>query len=254
MNFDMILSFFIIGILPVYIYLTLYRKEYTKLKGLVLASIFFLFPVLVFYLYTKTATISFGILDILLTASLTIPFNYLALTGKIGTSHLLKSAITILLFFFSSLLQLIPVHLFSLDIHNLNPVVTNFLTLFSDTFLLIILVLMYYNELKNGIIKLKKNFNEIFDISFRLWLMGFVGMIVSNLLINVFFPGAVSGNENSVQELISVQPLVMLITAGIIGPIIEELVFRTINKKTKASVYELGEISDHFKRILIFIL
>ena len=83
MNFDLILIFLVIGILPVSSYLTLYKKEYSKLRGFVLAIIFLLFPILVFYLYQKTATVNLTLLDSFLTLGLTLSFNYLALTGKI---------------------------------------------------------------------------------------------------------------------------------------------------------------------------
>lgn len=226
MNFEMILIFFIVGILPVCIYLTLYKREYSKLRGFVFSSILLLFPVFVFYLYHKNINVSFGVLDSIITACLILSFNYLALTGKIGISRILKSTVTILLFFFSSFVQLIPVFLFSLDMNHLNPVVANFLTLFSDTFLLIVLVFMYYNELKSGVLKLKENFSEVFDTSFRFWLIGFTIMMASNLIINVLFPEAIAGNENSVQNMIQQTPIIMFFTAGIIAPIIEELVFR----------------------------
>lgn len=226
MNFDMILTFFIIGILPVSIYLRLYNKEYSRFRGFIFGCILLLFPILVFYHYQKTVNISFGFLDVLTLAFFTLSYNYLALTGRIGISRLLKSAIAILLFFFSSLVKWIPISLFSLDINHLNPVVSNLLTLFSDTFLLIILGFMYYDEIKNGIIKLKENFMKTFDTTFKYWLVGFIGMVVSNLLINLLFPQAVAGNENSVQNMISQTPIIMFFTAGIVAPIIEELVFR----------------------------
>ena len=113
-----------------------------------------------------------------------------------------------------------------MDLNNLNPVSANLLTLFSDLFLLIVLGLMYYRELKDGLIKLRENFMNIFDTSFKYWLVGFFGMLVSNLVIAIFFPGATAGNENSVQSMIQQTPIIMFFTAGIIAPIIEELVFR----------------------------
>jgi len=171
-------------------------------------------------------TVSFNVLDLSVTLGLTLFFNYLALTGRIGISRLLKSAITIFLFFFASFVQLIPIFLFSLDINHLSPVTSNLLTLFSDMFLLLVLVFMYYKEIKSGILKLKENFSQVFDASFKYWLVGFLIMMASNLVINLFFPDAVSGNENSVQTMIQQTPLIMFFTAGIIAPIIEELVFR----------------------------
>jgi len=51
MNFEMILIFFVIGILPVCVYLMRYPRQYSKLRGFVLGCISLLFLVVVYYLY-----------------------------------------------------------------------------------------------------------------------------------------------------------------------------------------------------------
>ena len=51
-------------------------------------------------------------------------------------------------------------------------------------------------------------------------------MVISNLIINLFIPGAEAGNENSVQEVIKAAPFLSLICVGFLAPIIEEFTFR----------------------------
>ncbi len=226
MHFDVILSFLFVGILPSYIYLKKYPTTYQKPRGFVFSCVLLLFPIIIFTLYQMMPNRMGNWKDFLLAGTLTLGFNYLALTGRIAMNKLLKSALALLFFFFGSLIQFVPIFLFSIPLDAVSPVVETYLTLFSDTFLVTVLGFMYYDEIKSGILLFKKNFNEIFDTAFKYWLLGFIGMVVSNLFISLLFPSAVSGNEDTIQGMISVSPWIMLITAGLIGPIVEELVFR----------------------------
>lgn len=238
MNFEILLSFFILGILPVLFYLHSFPKEHPKLKGFILSILFLIFPILVIYFYQKTTLASITNLDIIVGSLITLGFNYLAFTGGIERKKLVKSALTICLFFFGSFIQIIPIKIFNINSTNITPVIENYLTLFSDTFLFVVLALMYYRELKNGIIAFKKNFNRLFETSFKYWLLGFIGMVVSNGLIAVLFPSATPGNEQSVQSMIDVTPFLMLICAGVLAPIIEEITFRQAFK----DVFKNGKI------------
>lgn len=238
MNFEIILSFFILGISPVLFYLHSFPKEYTKLKGFILSILFLVFPILVIYFYQKTTQVNITTLDYITSSLITLGFNYLAFSGGIERKKLVKSALTICLFFFSSFIQIIPIKIFNINSTNITPVIENYLTLFSDTFLFIVLGLMYYKELKEGIITFKKNFNKLFETSFKYWLLGFIGMVVSNGLIAILFPNAIAGNEQSVQSMIDVTPFIMLICAGVLAPIIEEITFRQAFK----DVFKNGKV------------
>ena len=160
--------------------------------------------------------------------------------NSINFKKIPKSLFVMILFFSTSILSLIPIFIFNINIENITISQNAIITLTVDLILASILIFLYRRELKKDLKDLKKNFYSLFETSFKYWFVGLMLMMASNIFINLVFPNAVSGNENSVQELISVQPLVMLITAGIIGPIIEELVFRT-------------SIRDVFKNKYLFI-
>ena len=51
-------------------------------------------------------------------------------------------------------------------------------------------------------------------------------MMTSNIFLNIIFKVGGANNEKAVQEMIKSLPWLMLLTAGIIAPMIEELVFR----------------------------
>lgn len=226
MTFELIVSFFLVGILPTCFLFYSNPKSYSKPKSAILSFLFLIFPCVVFFFYYKTTGESPQALDIILGSILCWLFNWQAFQGKIGFDKLIKSAVVIALFFLSSFVQIIPISLFHITSSNLTPAVETYLTLFSDTFLAIVLIYLYYDDLKKGILELKKNFNQLFDVSFRYWFLGFLGMMGSNLLIQLVAPQAVAGNEQAVQGMIDVSPWIMLICAGILAPIIEEITFR----------------------------
>ena len=64
------------------------------------------------------------------------------------------------------------------------------------------------------------------DTSFSYYVIGLIGMMVTNILLNTLFKGNGAENEKIVQSLIDTSPYIMLIDAGIIAPIVEELTFR----------------------------
>lgn len=144
----------------------------------------------------------------------------------INKSILIKSILVILMFFFASYTQLIPIKLFNMDINNLTTLETVLLTTFSDAILLIVLIIMYHKTLKNDFNKLKKNFYSCIDCGIKYWLIGLIVMVVSNVIIMFLFTEAKAGNEEGVQNLISGSGFISLLAIGIFGPIIEELTFR----------------------------
>ena len=132
----------------------------------------------------------------------------------------------LLLFFFGSLFQLIPIRLLNLDITKLSGQEEVLLTLFSNIITMAILIGIYYKSLKKDLIAFKKKFYELFEISFQIWVIGLVLMAVFNLIINHFSPNEIANNEEAIRSLINVSPIFMLLNTAIAAPVIEELVFR----------------------------
>ena len=137
-----------------------------------------------------------------------------------------KLIIIVTLFFLSSLFQLIPIRLFHIDISNITNYQQLLLTTFSDSILLIILVFIYYKDLKKDFKKLKENFNSTIDTGIKYWFIGLIVMVISNIFIGLFITSAKAGNEEGVQQLIHSSRFLSIIAVGILAPIIEELTFR----------------------------
>ncbi len=70
-----------------------------------------------------------------------------------------------------------------------------------------------------------KNFKKDFGIGIRNWLAAFAFMIFTNLLI-VSLAGGIATNEEANRSMISVMPVFSVISMAIVGPFIEEVLFR----------------------------
>ena len=140
--------------------------------------------------------------------------------------NIIKMAIIFTVFLCSSLFKLIPVYLFSIDTKHMNNTTFALLTIFADICILTIALLLYRKELIEEWKIFKKKPGKNFDIAFKYYFIGLAIMIGSNILINFILKLGNSQNEQAVQSLIKTSPWLMLIFAGLLAPIIEELVFR----------------------------
>lgn len=144
----------------------------------------------------------------------------------INKKYILKSIITFILFYYSSYLQLIPILILNLNPDKLSGTNKVLLSMYSNIILLIILILLYKNDLKNEFKKFKENLNKNIDTGFKYWLIGLMTMFISNIIINIIIGNGQAENEKIVQQMITYAPYIMVINAGIIAPIIEEITFR----------------------------
>ena len=129
------------------------------------------------------------------------------------------------LFMFSSLFQLLLEPFVSFDIYHPNNFEKLLLTGFSDLCLLIVLAIIYFKTLRDDAKKMKTDFNKKIEIGIKSWLIGLGIMLIANILIGLLTP-AKANNEEAVQEMIKSAKIISILAIGVLGPIIEELVFR----------------------------
>ena len=91
---------------------------------------------------------------------------------------------------------------------------------------LLLMIFAYLKTLKKDFKIFFSNFFNNLEISIKYWLIGFIIMIISNLLILIITDGTVAGNEEQVRSLIDISPLFMLFSVSIYAPFTEELLFR----------------------------
>lgn len=136
----------------------------------------------------------------------------------------IKGFLVICLFFFSSLLDIIPIKLFGIT--ELTDATGIFISLCRNIMLAFLLFLIYRKELINEFQTWKENAMKHIDTGFKYWILGLAGMMISNIIIQMFFKQSTAGNEEAVQGMIQTLPMIMLINTGILAPITEEICFR----------------------------
>ena len=145
---------------------------------------------------------------------------------KTNYKPILYLAIVLLIFYCSALFMLIPIFMFNIDLDNCSDVVYNTLRVIPNIGQAIILILLYRKTLKSDFKGFKKNFKKYISIALKCWGTGFLIMMASNLVINLFSPVEMAANEQGVREIISAVPIISLFSICLMAPIAEELSFR----------------------------
>lgn len=139
---------------------------------------------------------------------------------------LLPSSIFLILLLGMMFFDTIPLAIFNIDINKFSQGMKILYLFCCDIGFMIILFFMYKELLIDNFKKFIKNFKDNLDLSFKYYFLGLVVMVVSNLIIGIFFSGANANNENAVREMISQYPIYMLFSVSIYAPFVEELIFR----------------------------
>ena len=132
------------------------------------------------------------------------------------------TGLLLLLLLFSSLIAAI----FGINYNELSDNKKIMFLLITDVIYLLFLIFCYYKTIKEDLKNYIKNFNTMFEESFKYWLTGLIGMVISNLLIIFLTKNNMANNEEAVRELIDLAPLFMIFNVGIYAPLTEELIFR----------------------------
>ena len=139
---------------------------------------------------------------------------------------IIRFLIVFIIFTYAVYFQLIPIKLLNIDINNISGEMSVLLSAFSSIILVFILYFIYRKDLKREFKIFKKDIIGNLDIGFKYWFLGLVIMMVSNLIITYVFHANGANNENAVQQLIEYFPAMMILTAGVLAPFNEEIVFR----------------------------
>ena len=134
--------------------------------------------------------------------------------------------IVLLLFYSSSLFRLIPIYLFNIDLNTCSDLVFNSTRLFANAVTALILFFIYFKDLKIDLKKFKNNFKEIISSSIKYWIVGFIIMMITSMLIGIFSPINTSTNEEGVRSIIYSTPIIAFLMSSILAPFTEEIIFR----------------------------
>ena len=91
----------------------------------------------------------------------------------------------------------------------------------------VILIIIYKDMLLGKLKDYAKNFAKYFRSGLKCWFVGFLAMIVFNLLLSyLVFGGEIAANEEANRELINGNILVGFYSVVLIAPFVEEMIFR----------------------------
>lgn len=121
-----------------------------------------------------------------------------------------------------------------------NFLVNNILLLIMEFVLMSILILMNRKKLENDYADFNENHKKYLKYGFKLWFIGLIIMMISNVIIAGMTKGLAS-NEEANRQLMLQYPIYMVISTMMLAPFIEELTFR-------------GNFKDAFKNKKVFIL
>lgn len=130
--------------------------------------------------------------------------------------------------------------IFARQVFNLGDIAYNIYLISLEIITFIILAFLYRKRLKKDFIDFDKNYKDYLSLGFRTWALSMFFMAISNYIINYFILNQIAANQTVNEAIISKMPLYTIIGMIILGPIIEEMVFRIgpkDNIKNKKAYY-----------------
>ncbi len=117
-----------------------------------------------------------------------------------------------------------------------NPVISTLANLGYYLLFAGILWIIYHKSLKEEWNTFRKKKKELSKIALSNWIMGFLLMIISNLIV-LSILGNIAPNESQNRDIIAQAPVFAITLMCLIGPFIEEVVFRKSMKDAFQNKY-----------------
>ncbi len=140
--------------------------------------------------------------------------------------RVIKFILAFLIFFSSIYIQKFLLVILHLKRSQVTTSLSTILNCVSSIIILFLLFLLYRKDLIKEFKIFKDNLSNNIDIGFKYWIIGLIGMMISNIIISLLLNGGGADNEQLVQQMIKTSPLLMIINAGVIAPLNEEILFR----------------------------
>ncbi len=122
--------------------------------------------------------------------------------------------------------ETLPILMFKIDLNKLSENMQILYQFSCDIGFIIIILLIYKDKIFKEFKDYFKHFKSNIKLQLKYYLVGLAIMIISNILINFLVKNAVSGNEDTIRELIKLYPYYMTFSVVLYAPIIEETIFR----------------------------
>ncbi|MBR2833452.1 MAG: CPBP family intramembrane metalloprotease [Bacilli bacterium] len=147
------------------------------------------------------------------------------LTKEKRTTNLLKGICIVAMYFIFSFYRNLPLELLHIKYDSLNILTKEIYNISLELLMLVIIYLVFEEQILNAWKDLKKNHMKYFSENFKYYLVGLILMFGSNVLINIL-GGGISTNEETIRNQFTIAPIFTYISAVFLAPILEESVFR----------------------------
>lgn len=131
-----------------------------------------------------------------------------------------------ILFFIISDFLVALIYVLGIDLTNTTSLTKQIISLGINLVFPILLIIVYRKDLFNDLKKIKKNYKSYLEIVITYYAIGLIGMVVSNYILQFILKLGIATNESSVRNLINTIPIYMFVSACIIAPFQEEMIFR----------------------------
>lgn len=102
----------------------------------------------------------------------------------------------------------------------------NIILISREIITLILLIIIFRKRLKKDFIDFDKNYKSYLSFGYKIWIFGILIMILSNNLIYNFITSNAAANQSANVAIMNRLPLYSIVSIIMIGPFIEEIVFR----------------------------
>lgn len=137
-----------------------------------------------------------------------------------------KGFLAIFAYLILNSIQTLPFELFKVNMDTVPIYIKILYSLIYEILIACVLIIIYNKQIISNLKDLKKNHKKYFSENIKYWLIGLMIMYISNFIIMYGFKNGIGDNEETIRSLFSISPIYIYISAVIIAPITEELVFR----------------------------
>lgn len=144
---------------------------------------------------------------------------------------------TIIVYKITPILELAILYYSKIDTSKMSITAKTIYLIICETSIMIIIILINKNKLKENIKRIKHDYNKHFSKCLKYYILALIIMIISNLIINKL-TGSIAANEETIRTTFNKAPVYIFFSAVVFAPFVEEMVFRNSikniikNKKT----------------------
>lgn len=150
--------------------------------------------------------------------------------------YIFKGLITLFIYFFISLFRYIPFDILKTNVADIPQKSINFYNFSLEITMILFIFIINEKEIRKAISDIKKNHETYFNKYFKVYLLGIIIMIISNILISTL-GGGISENESTIRDEFKNFPIYIFISSVFLAPLLEELVFRLALKEIIKNKY-----------------